>query len=94
MGAEVVEPSGFVDAGSLGVMRETVRAATIPRDTDGLAVGGRLAVIGTWATGTRTEVDFRQLMAKRARIFASTRRTRPLEERVRAVRLVEYRARP
>jgi NADPH:quinone reductase-like Zn-dependent oxidoreductase len=94
MGAQVVEPSGFVDAGPFDVVLETVGAASIPRDIDALAVGGRLAVIGTRATGTRAEIDFRQLMAKRARIFASTLRSRPLEERARAARLVERHALP
>ena len=45
-------------------------------------------VIGVGA-GAKTELDLRALMCKRARIMASTMRSRPLEEKAMATRLVE-----
>ena len=53
-----------------------------------LGVGGRLVVIGLGG-GATAELDFRVLMAKRARVSASTLRARPYEEKALVVRRLE-----
>ena len=69
-------------------MLELVGAPNFPGNLEALALRGRIVVIGVGA-GARIELDLRQLMGKRGRIFASTMRTRPLEEKAAATRLVE-----
>jgi NADPH:quinone reductase-like Zn-dependent oxidoreductase len=53
-----------------------------------LKTGGRIAVIGVGA-GAWTEIDLLTLMRQRARIYGSTLRGRPLEEKAIAARRVE-----
>jgi NADPH:quinone reductase-like Zn-dependent oxidoreductase len=55
---------------------------------EALALGGRIAVIGVGA-GASAELNLLALMAARGRIHGSMLRTRPLEEKARAARLVE-----
>jgi NADPH:quinone reductase len=85
---ETVAPHEFVDRGPFDVVLELIGAPNIGSDLAALAVGARLVVIGV-GTAPAAEVDLLTLMAKRGRIHASTLRTRPLEEKARAVRLVE-----
>jgi NADPH:quinone reductase len=87
---EVVGPDEFVDRGPFDVVLELIGAPNIPPDLDALATGGRIAVIGVGGGG-RVEIDLITLMAKRARVHASTLRARPLEEKAAASRLVETR---
>jgi NADPH:quinone reductase len=70
------------------VILELVGAPNFPRNYDLLATGGRISVIGTGA-GTRTELDLRVLMSRRAKLFGSTLRSRPLEQKADATRRVE-----
>ena len=70
------------------VILELVGAPNFPRNYDLLANGGRISVIGTGA-GTRTELDLRILMSRRANLFGSTLRSRPLEQKADATRQVE-----
>jgi NADPH:quinone reductase len=86
--AEAVAPDEFVDRGPFDVVLELIGAPNIPGDLDALAKGGRIAVIGVGGGG-RVEIDLVTLMAKRARVYASTLRARPLEEKAAASRLVE-----
>ena len=53
-----------------------------------LATNGRITVIGIGA-GAKGELNLGLLMAKRARIMASTLRARPLEEKALTARAVE-----
>jgi NADPH:quinone reductase-like Zn-dependent oxidoreductase len=66
--------------GEYDVILELVGGDNLPADLDRLAVGGRLAVIGTGA-GSRATLDLRRLMAKRGRIHGSSLRTRSLEDK-------------
>jgi NADPH:quinone reductase-like Zn-dependent oxidoreductase len=86
--AEVVAPDAFVERGPFDVVLELIGAPNIASDLDALAVGGRVVVIGVGG-GAGAELDLLTLMAKRGRIHASTLRARPLEEKARAVQLVE-----
>lgn len=74
LGAET-EPDGEYD-----VILELVGGDLLVDDLDRLAVGGRLAVIGTGA-GAQVTLDLHRLMVKRGRIHGSTLRSRPLEEK-------------
>jgi len=53
-----------------------------------LATSGRIAVIGIGA-GAKAELNLGALMAKRARIYSSTLRARPLEEKALTARGLE-----
>ncbi|MGH9186308.1 MAG: alcohol dehydrogenase catalytic domain-containing protein [Acidimicrobiales bacterium] len=87
-GAEVCAPDQFVQRGAYDVILELVGAPNVAPDLDALATGGRLAVIGVGA-GAMAEVNLLVLMAKRARLFGSTLRARPLEQKADAARRVE-----
>ena len=67
---------------------ELVGAPNLSENLDALAIGGRICIIGVGA-GAKTEIDLRKLMGKRGRIHGSTLRTRPIEEKAIAARLVE-----
>jgi NADPH2:quinone reductase len=88
LGAEVIEPDGFVDHGPFDVILELVGAPNLPGNLQALATGGRIVVIGIGA-GAKAEVHLGAMLAKRARIFASTLRARPLEEKALTARLME-----
>jgi NADPH:quinone reductase len=85
---EVVAPDAFVEHGPFDVVLELIGAPNIPSDLDALAVGGRVVVIGIGG-GANADLNLLTLMAKRGRVHASTLRGRPLEEKARAVQLVE-----
>jgi NADPH2:quinone reductase len=93
LGAVVVDPADFADAGPFDVVLELVGAPNVPGDLAALAVGGRIVVIGLGA-GARVEVDLRHLMGRRGRLSASTLRARPIEERAAVARTVERRSLP
>ncbi len=80
--------AGLAVEGPYDVILELVGGEQFVRDVELLATGGRLVVIGTGA-GARAEVDFGQLMRRRARISASTLRARPLEEKAIVVQRLE-----
>ena len=88
LGAKVVAPEGFEDAGPFDVVLELVGAPNLAGNLKALATGGRICIIGVGA-GPRTEINLLALMGKRARIHGSTLRARPLEEKAAALRLVE-----
>ena len=87
-GVDVIPPDGFVDHGPFDVVLELVGGPNLPADVDALATGGRIAVIGVGA-GAKAELNLLALMAKRGRIYASTLRARPLEQKADAARRVE-----
>jgi NADPH:quinone reductase-like Zn-dependent oxidoreductase len=68
---------------------ELVGASNLARNLSSLAMGGRIAVIGVGGTGPVAEINLLGVMQKRARIHGSTLRSRPLEEKAIAMRLVE-----
>ena len=88
LGATVVAPDDFGDAGPYDVILELVGASNMPADLAALATGGRIAVIGVGG-GAKAEVSLLALMGARGRIHGSTLRPRPLEEKALAARAVE-----
>jgi NADPH:quinone reductase len=88
LGATVIAPAGFEQAGPFDVILELVGAPNLPRNLKALATGGRIVVIGIGA-GANAEVNLGILMYKRARILASTLRARPLEQRAQTARALE-----
>lgn len=93
LGAQAVEPEGFEEHGPFDVILELVGAPNFPANFGALAVGGRLSIIGIGA-GPNVQLDMRALMGKRCRIFGSTLRSRPLEEKAIAARAVESQVLP
>jgi len=75
------------------VILDIMGAAYLARNLDALAPNGRLAVIGLQG-GTRTELDLRQLMSKRAAVTATTLRARPAGEKAAIVAAVRARVWP
>lgn len=88
LGATVVDPSEFTDAGPFDVVLELVGAVNMPANLSALATGGRIAVIGI-GSGATAEVNLMALMLARGRIHGSTLRARPLEDKARAARAIE-----
>jgi NADPH:quinone reductase-like Zn-dependent oxidoreductase len=70
--------------GAYDVILELVGGENLATNLGRLALKGRIAVIGTGA-GSRAEIEFRQLMAKRGRIHGSHLRARTDEEKADAV---------
>jgi NADPH:quinone reductase-like Zn-dependent oxidoreductase len=88
LGAHVIDPEGFEDHGPFDVILELVGAPNLPANVRALATAGRIAVIGIGA-GAKAELNLGALMAKRGRIYSSTLRGRPLEEKALTARGVE-----
>jgi NADPH2:quinone reductase len=88
LGAEVIAPDGFSEHGPFDVILELVGAPNLSENLQALATGGRIAVIGVGA-GVKGELNLLALMGKRARIYGSTLRARPLEEKALAARGLE-----
>jgi NADPH2:quinone reductase len=84
----VIDPQGFADAGPFDVILELVGAPNLGDNIKALETRGRIAVIGISA-GAKGEVNLALLMGKRATIFSSTLRARPLEEKALTARAVE-----
>jgi putative PIG3 family NAD(P)H quinone oxidoreductase len=70
------------------VVLELVGGAYVAEDLRCLAQGGRIVVVGTLA-GAATELDLSMLMRKRAWVRGTVLRSRPLEERIAAMRVFE-----
>jgi NADPH:quinone reductase len=88
LGATVLAPAGFAEHGPFDVILELVGAPNMPDNVNALNVLGRIAVIGIGG-GAKAEVHLGALMGKRGRIFSSTLRYRPLEEKSDTARAME-----
>ena len=88
LGAEVIAPEGFGEHGPFDVILELVGAPNLEENVKSLAMKGRLMVIGIGA-GAKGELNLGALMGTRGRVLASHLRSRPLEEKAIAARLVE-----
>jgi len=93
LGATAVDPADVAAEGPFDLIVELIGAPNLEVDLESLAVRGRIAVIGIGG-GRRAQVDLRRLMHLRGRIFGSTLRARPLEEKAAAARLVERQVLP
>jgi putative PIG3 family NAD(P)H quinone oxidoreductase len=88
LGANVISPEGFVEHGPFDVILELVGAPNLPGDLEALALWGRIMVIGISA-GAKAELNLGLAMQRRARIYNSTLRPRPLEEKAITARAME-----
>ena len=89
LGADnVIEPEGFGEHGPFDVVLELVGAPNLGDNLKALNTNGRIVVIGI-AAGAKAELNLAILMAKRARIMASTLRARPLEQKAMTARAME-----
>jgi NADPH:quinone reductase len=93
LGAEVVAPDEVAGQGPYDVILELVGAVNLETNLKALSTGGRISVIGTGA-GAKGEINLGLLMTKRARMYGSTLRARPLEGKAAAARLVESQVLP
>ena len=89
LGADVIPTEDFVAHGPFDVVLELVGAPNLADDIRALASEGRVCVIGVGG-GATAELNLLALMGKRARIFGSTLRSRPLEEKAITARHVEH----
>jgi NADPH2:quinone reductase len=85
---EVIEPENFSEHGPFDVILELVGAINLAENLKALHPTGRISVIGIGA-GAKAELNLAVLLAKRARIFGSTLRARPLEEKALTARAME-----
>ena len=88
LGANVISHEGFVEHGPFDVILELVGAPNLPADLEALALWGRIMVIGISA-GAKAELNLGLAMQRRARIYNSTLRPRPLEEKATTARAME-----
>jgi putative PIG3 family NAD(P)H quinone oxidoreductase len=89
LGAQrVVAPDELNGSRPFDVILELVGAPNFPANLEMLATCGRISIIGTGA-GARIDLDLRILMARRAKLFGSHLRARPLEQKAEAARRVE-----
>jgi NADPH:quinone reductase len=88
LGAAVIAPEGFEEHGPFDVILELVGAPNFPANLQALSLWGRIMVIGIGA-GAKAELNLGLAMQKRARIYNSTLRPRPLEEKAMTARAVE-----
>jgi len=88
LGAEVIAPEGFEQHGPFDVILELVGAPNLPANLQALGLWGRIMVIGIGA-GAQAELNLGLAMQKRARIYNSTLRPRPLEEKAMTARAME-----
>ena len=88
LGADVIAPEGFEQHGPFDVILELVGAPNMPGNLEALDVWGRIMVIGIGA-GAKAELNLGLAMQRRARIYNSTLRPRPLEEKAMTARAME-----
>lgn len=88
LGATVVDPAETEPHGPYDVILELVGAPNLEVNLRSLATCGRVCVIGIGGGGVG-QINLGLLMARRGRVHGSTLRSRPLEAKAAAARLVE-----
>ena len=88
LGVNAIAPEGFEEHGPFDVILELIGAPNLPGDLQALAPRGRIATIGIGG-GAKAELNLGLLLAKRGCIMGSTLRSRSLEDKAVAARLVE-----
>lgn len=81
LGARAIDPEEEESAGPYDVVLELVGAGHFAAHLAALSTGGRISFIGVAGSGSRLELDARQLMGKRAVLRGSTLRARSVEEK-------------
>ena len=85
--AVLYQDEDFVDAGPYDVILDNMGAKYLERNVEALATNGRLVIIGMQG-GVKAELNLAMLMAKRAAVFATSLRARPLQEKAAIVSAV------
>ncbi|MEY2474154.1 MAG: NADPH:quinone reductase [Actinomycetota bacterium] len=85
---EVITPDEFVQTSGYDVILELVGGPNMEANLNALNTGGRISVIGVGAGGS-ANLNLLALMQKRAAIYGSTLRARPLDQKADAARRVE-----
>ena len=94
LGADVViTPDEFAQTSGYDVILELIGAPNMEANLNALNTGGRISVIGVGAGGN-ANLNLLGLMQKRAAIYGSTLRARPLEQKADAARRVEQQVVP
>jgi NADPH:quinone reductase len=88
LGATVIEPEGFAEHGPFDLILELVGAINLADNIKSIEFNGRISIIGTSA-GAVGELNLGLLMHKRARVYGSTLRARPLEQKAMTARGME-----
>jgi NADPH2:quinone reductase len=88
------DPDEALLLGPFNVVLELVGASSLPGVLDAIAIGGRIVVIGVGGGGARAELNLLSLMHRRARISASTLRSRPLLDKAAVAKAVEAQVLP
>lgn len=88
LGADVIPPEGFEEHGPFDVIAELVGAPNLAANVKSLSTLGRLIIIGISA-GAKAELNLGALMGARARVMGTNLRSRPLEQKAAAARLIE-----
>jgi NADPH:quinone reductase-like Zn-dependent oxidoreductase len=94
LGATAVDPDEALTLGPFDVALELVGASSLPGVLGALAIGGRIVVIGVGGGGARAEIDLLTLMHRRARISASTLRSRSLHDKAAVAAAIEAHVMP
>jgi NADPH:quinone reductase len=89
-----VLPEEFTNHGPFDVVLELVGGSNLAANVSTLNIGGRISIIGVSGGGGKAEIDLLAMMTKRARLMASTLRSRPLEQKADAARRVETQVLP
>ena len=84
----MIEPEGFAEHGPFDLILELVGAVNLADNVKSIDFNGRISMIGTSA-GAVGELNMGLLMHKRARVYGSTLRARPLEQKAVTARAVE-----
>lgn len=82
---DVLEATG---GAGVDVVLELVGGAYVAEDLKACAIGARVVLVGLTA-GARAELDLRELLRKRVELIGTVLRSRPLEEKIAAARLLE-----
>jgi NADPH:quinone reductase-like Zn-dependent oxidoreductase len=83
----VIAPDAAVAHGPYDVILEVIGGSNVADDLDGLAIGGRIAVVGVGGGG-HADLNLLTLMQRRGRMHGSTLRAQPLEQKAVAAQLV------
>lgn len=87
------EPVLAIAPGGVDVVLELVGGAYLAEDVRALATLGRIVLVGL-VGGRSAELDLGLILRKRARLLGTVLRSRPLEEKIAAHRLLEQRLVP
>jgi len=83
----------LTDGAGVDLILDVIGAKYLESNIKALAVGGRVVVIGLQG-GTKAELNLGMMLAKRARVIATTLRARPLDEKTQIIKQTVARVLP